>query len=761
MQTLKQMPIWVVWKYEHINGKRTKVLYSAIIKRKSGTNAKYKNTWTSYQEACNSAMTENFDGVGFVIPRGYAVIDMDHVDGTTVPEDIVAMVDSYMEVSPSGEGRHLIAKVDLNQIPVEEGKLSGEYYMKNPHNGLELYIGGLTNRYMTFTGNVVHESDVQEATQGVLKFLEQYMRRDIWQKNKMTVPPAVGIKLLSDEEILIVAGQKAKNADKFLKLYEKGDTSDYGSGSEADLALCNYFAFYSGGDEEAIDRLYRSSALMREKWNRDDYRNTTIKKAIALCNGVFYTGTIPKPDFIFEDDKGRRHVNCPLLAKHFREHQYMLSVRDSGRGGVQRYIYERGCYRPYADEMIKGVIKGYITEYDEWLLHMRDVNEVFQQLITDLHFVNSDDINSEEGLINFENGLLELETMKLLPHRTDVLSTIQLPCEWTGKNAATPIFDSFLNTLTDGDAAVQELLMEFIGVCISNVKGWRMKKALFMVGDGDTGKSQLKALTERLLGKGNFVAMDLGEIEARFGTSNIYGKRLAGSSDMSFMTVDELKTFKKCTGGDSLFAEFKSQNGFEFVYNGLLWFCMNRLPRFGGDDGEWVYNRIIQVECRNVIPLAKQDKHLLDKLYAEREGIIYKAVMALKRVIANGFIYSEPDSVKLARKAYKDENNTVITFFHECMIRRQAGKIRDNCTTGKTYKVYQEWCRDNNHGFSKTAKEFRDELSKHLGINYQDMIVRRGTGGSFFKDYTLTDEAKENYSRVYGFDDCVPLLGVS
>ena len=39
----------------------------------------------------------------------------------------------------------------------------------------------------------------------------------------------------------------------------------------------------------------------------------------------------------------------------------------------------------------------------------------------------------------------------------------------------------------------------------------------------------------------------------------MYGTRLAGSSDMSFLSVDELKTFKKMTGGDSLFAEFKGQ----------------------------------------------------------------------------------------------------------------------------------------------------------------------------------------------------------
>lgn len=217
-------------------------------------------------------------------------------------------------------------------------------------------------------------------------------------------------------------------------------------------------------------------------------------------------------------------------------------------------------------------------------------------------------MNTEENLINFSNGLLNIDTMELMPHSPEVLSAIQLPCNWTGKVVATPVFDRFLDTLTTGNKETQELLMQFIGVCISNVKGWRMKKALFMVGAGDTGKSQLKSLTELLLGKGNYVAMDLGEIEARFGTSNIYGKRLAGSSDMSFMTVDELKTFKKCTGGDSIFAEFKGKNGFEFVFGGVFWFCMNRTPRFGGDDGEWVYNRIMQVECNNVIPLEKQDK---------------------------------------------------------------------------------------------------------------------------------------------------------
>ena len=99
-----------------------------------------------------------------------------------------------------------------------------------------------------------------------------------------------------------------------------------------------------------------------------------------------------------------------------------------------------------------------------------------------------------------------------VPHTPSIYSTIQIPCQWTGRPTPTPAFDRYLYTLTNGDKAVEQLLLEFIGACISNVKGWRMKKALFLVGAGDTGKSQLKSLVERLLGKENFIGIDLKEI---------------------------------------------------------------------------------------------------------------------------------------------------------------------------------------------------------------------------------------------------------
>lgn len=371
-------------------------------------------------------------------------------------------------------------------------------------------------------------------------------------------------------------------------------------------------------------------------------------------------------------------------------------------------------------------------------------------LLTDNIFVSEDDLNTDEDLINFQNGLLRLSDMTLLPHTPDIFSTIQIPCDWPAAPQPTPVYDAYMDTLTGGDKAIQQLLEEFCGVCLSNIRGWRLKKALFMYGPGDTGKSVLKTLVEQLLGKGNFIGIDLAEIEARFGTGSIYGRRLAGSSDMSFLTVAELKTFKKCTGGDSLFTEFKGQQSFEYTYSGLLWFCMNRLPKFGGDDGKWVYERIVQVPCTHTISSDKQDKHLLEKLLAEQDGIVYRMVMALKNVMAHKYRLTEPESIKADRRRYQEENSTVITFFHDCMEPITKGDNYHLCTAMKVYTAYQGWCRDNNRGYAKTAREFKQELADYLGLTPKALTVRHKEG-MIYRNYTLTQEAAVTYMRGHSY----------
>ena len=748
MNDLKEMPLWMLWKKRARGEKMSKIPFAAD-GRTCGVSDNYADRWVTFDEAQQAVANGKGDGIGFRIPKGMFFLDIDHRDlRDPFVQDIMALYKSYSEFSVSGQGIHIYGLCDISQLPTytdpKDGKkkLSKEYYMHRSDIGLELYFGELTSRFAVFTGNAIEDLPLVDCTAAIQDTLERYMRKK----------PATQSPLEKKADEIIAKLRAQKNGDMFSELFDSGLVNGT-SHSEADAALCAFIAFRTGDNPELIDAVFRKSALYRpEKWDREDYRARTIERAIAGCSRYKAKSKQKpqRPGFVLVDSKGRQSVSAPLLAKHVREHLDYILVRDSATQGVLKYVYKDGVYVLYDQNMLYGAIKQFIADYNESLVKMSVVKEVAQLILSDLDYLSQDNLNTNEDLINFQNGLLRVsgDNVTLLPHSPKVLSTIQIPCKWSDQEIPTPVFDQYMDTLSNGDPEIKQLLLEVMGVAISNVKAWRTKKALFLVGDGNTGKSQLKSLTERLLGKGNFIGIDLSEIEARFGTGAIYGKRLVGSSDMSFMSISELKTFKRITGGDSIFCEFKGQQPFEHTFSGLLFFCMNKLPRFSGDTNRWVFDRIMVVDCPNVIPPEKQDKQLLDKMYAEREGIVQKCVKALQAVISNGYRFSEPESVNAARQQYQASNSTVISFFEECMCHWPNGSIGGSTiTTGKIHKAFLQWCRENNGGYAKSAKEFREELAAHLHTTFAEMSTRH-RGNTYYKEWTLTADAQDDFKNV-------------
>ena len=275
--TLKMMKIWLCWRFVEKDGKRTKVPVSASGKA-TGTNEKYIETWVTYDEAKVAATDKNFGGIGFVIPSGYFFIDIDHrsLEDPFVKE-LLERFNSYTEYSVSGEGVHIYGLCDLTLIPTVEKngelKLDSHYYQKNPHNGVELYIGGLTNRFAVFTGNSIIEEPLKECTDAVLLTLEKDMIRPVKNvpknKNSESAVRKNGTTSYNQSECekIIKILRTQKNASKFSKLFDNGDTSDYASHSEADLALCCIIAFRAGNNPGLIDAVFRRSALYTEKGN--------------------------------------------------------------------------------------------------------------------------------------------------------------------------------------------------------------------------------------------------------------------------------------------------------------------------------------------------------------------------------------------------------------------------------------------------------------------------------------------------------------
>lgn len=133
---------------------------------------------------------------------------------------------------------------------------------------------------MTVTGNTINNADVTEYTEELKWILENYMRRP--------TPPTPcaaisGNSYLGDDSVITKASA-AQNGARFTRLWS-GDITGYPSHSEADAALCSMLAFWCGGDSEQMDRLFRQSGLMRDKWDEHRGANTygemTIRKAIS------------------------------------------------------------------------------------------------------------------------------------------------------------------------------------------------------------------------------------------------------------------------------------------------------------------------------------------------------------------------------------------------------------------------------------------------------------------------------------------------
>lgn len=239
------------------------------------TNAKSNDpsTWGDFATAYRAFQTGRYDGIGIEFglhePEALQIagIDLDHVvrsDGTLEPfaAAIVEKMNSYTEYSPSGTGLHILCRVKLPAIGNKKGLENG--------TAIEMYNNG---RYFTVTGTVYGASrGVSERTKEFREVHEKYFGK-AKAEEKIDVRPHISD--LTDRELLERMFSSSRGYE-VRKLYN-GDTSGYASHSEADLALVAHLLFWTGGDENRVDRMFRCSGLMRKKWDRADYRLRTLE----------------------------------------------------------------------------------------------------------------------------------------------------------------------------------------------------------------------------------------------------------------------------------------------------------------------------------------------------------------------------------------------------------------------------------------------------------------------------------------------------
>ena len=300
-EELKRLNNWVCWGKTGIQDGKKKMPWNP----ETGTAAKagVPDTWTSFEKAAAAVDRGQYAGVGFEFSpeTGIAGIDFDHCrnakTGEIIPEALewLQQLGSYTEVSQSGTGFHVFIKGKLSPGARNKFQLSEwgvgfdgtvDEHGKPSVPGIEIYN---ERRYFALTGNQFSNDNVivaaQEALDGLFTYLSQLYEKKSKQPRTVSSQPALlpaASPALSDAEIVERAG-RAKNGAIFSQLYN-GDISRYnGDHSRADQALCNILAFYTR-DPAQIDAVFRSSGLMRDKWDelhgKETYGRITVNKAL-------------------------------------------------------------------------------------------------------------------------------------------------------------------------------------------------------------------------------------------------------------------------------------------------------------------------------------------------------------------------------------------------------------------------------------------------------------------------------------------------
>ena len=314
-QDLKEHMYWCVWKYDQRGGKRTKVPYNPRTGHKTRTNP--PDTFAPFTDALAAYQRGGYDGLGIGVFGDIGAVDIDSCFNPIHGPDqraqsIIASMNSYAEISPSGTGLRIIFRAPGFEFDRER------HYIKR--GGLEVYIAGCTSRFVTITGNAYNDLTISERSSEISAVLGAHMVRPTAKKTSTALPPS---SVLTDEQVLVKAPTSA-HGERFTRLWS-GDTSEHANdASAADLALCNILAFYCGGDAEQMDRLFRQSGLYREKWEREDYRNATIERAVNDCTAFYGQGSTAEEDFAAATSAKKLKVK-PMSAIRAKRAEYLLA----------------------------------------------------------------------------------------------------------------------------------------------------------------------------------------------------------------------------------------------------------------------------------------------------------------------------------------------------------------------------------------------------------------------------------------------------
>lgn len=746
-QELRCLPNWVCW--QAVQDERS---HSGVSKRpidpKTGNFAKSNDpsTWADFDTAVQAA--QKWSGIGFMFSgSGCFGVDLDDIaeelqsyrDGSGgIVTEFVNALQSYAEVSQSGTGIHIICKGSLPKGGRRRGKV-------------EMYDSG---RFFVMTGQPISEyAEVAECSERIRPLHEKYIGGG--------KEPTAGIRQTAAlpqtaDEILRTAAN-SKNGAKFKALYS-GDISGYSSQSEADMALCNMLAFWTGCDAQKMDAMFRASGLMREKWDRKQSGSTygalTVQKAIAGCTEV-YRGT--KTDFRANIGGG----NSPLISvgePERAEKQRLYSFDDTGNaqrfcdlfGDKVRYSYTdkrwlyydgrkwctdmTGTIGRLADKSVEAMAAEAQAYAEIDAAEGGDMAEKFQKhikasrsnrskkamLSEAMHYmpIMPSQMDRHKGHINTPAGVIELKTGRIIEHSPEHYFSKLTNAEYD-LHAECPLWLKFLEDIFAGDKDLIRYVQKAVGYSLSGSTAEQCM--FFLLGSGRNGKSTFIEVIRDIFGDyasniqpESIMVRRSGGSAINSDIARLKGARLVTCSEPNEGARLNEGLIKQLTGGDPVTARKLYGEEFEFQPEFKLWVSTNHKPIIRGTDiGVW--RRIHLIPFNVQIPESKVDRQLKYKLEGELTGIFRWAVDGCLLYRKEGL--RMPKIMQDSVKEYHREMDVLSAFIEDCCTEGKGLSVQSS----QLYAAYLKWAEQGKE-YTMSATKFSMEIAKR----YEKVKLRSG-----------------------------------
>jgi putative DNA primase/helicase len=394
------------------------------------------------------------------------------------------------------------------------------------------------------------------------------------------------------------------------------------------------------------------------------------------------------------------------------------------------WLYNEGYYKTTGETTIKEIVQKQNQIKEKVSTHF--INEIING-VKRKTYIQREDFEAPLKLICVKNGIYDIETKALVEHDPKYYFKSKIEFNYNPLAKCNKIDEFLSETLEPKYVA---LGYEIPAWCL--YREYFIQKAMMFTGTGQNGKSVYFDLLIFLLGNKNCSSETLQSMcNTNWGTAELFGKLANVCGDLPSVLLKDSGEFKKLTSGfagDSISAQKKFQNPFQFVNKAKLLFATNEIPE-SKDQSDGFFRRWIIVDFPYTFVsgleedkykgfIKKEDKNIIKELICEEEmeGFLLKSLNKLSELLEIREFSNSPTTEEVKRK-YNMKSNSAVVFIETFItdeVEQEANDPEPFVEKEFLLNEYKDWCKDN--GIQVKSNE---SFFKHIKDRWQPGTERK------------------------------------